>query len=130
VQHYHLGDMDKMKIITTSLVSGLMALGFSAGVALAQGTAPGTAAPGAGVTAPPAAKPASAAPKSTGVQKQASTPEGIECSAQADAQKLTGKPRVKFRKKCIADIKKAAAPGGAKPSIGTPAPAPAATKKN
>lgn len=112
-----------MKIMTT-FASGLLALGLSAGIALAQAPTPGTTVPGA--SAPVPGKPAVQAPaKSVGVQKQATTPEGIECSAQADAQKLTGKPRVKFRNKCKADMRKAAkaAAGGAPKAPVTTAPA-------
>ena len=40
-------------------------------------------------------------------RKQATTPEGIECSSQADAKNLKGKERRSFRSKCIAGLKKA-----------------------
>lgn len=107
-----------MKIVTTSLAAGMLALGLSA-AAFAQAPAAGTA-----PAAPPAAaKAPAAAPKAKGVQKQASTPEGTECSAQADAKNLHGKERVKFRKKCISDLKKAAKAGAAAKA---PAAAPAA----
>jgi hypothetical protein len=61
--------------------------------------------------APKAAAPAPAAPAATGSGGklfQAKTVEGKECSAQADAQKLKGKERSKFRAKCIRELKKAA----------------------
>ena len=108
-----------MKIVSTSLAAGLLALGLSA-AAFAQAPAAGTA-PAA--TPPAAAKAPAAAPKAKGVPKQASTPEGTECSAQADAKNLHGKERVKFRKKCISDLKKAAKAGAAAKA---PAAAPAA----
>lgn len=40
------------------------------------------------------------------VLKKPTTPEGIECSKQADAKGLHGKDRVKFRTQCIDEIKK------------------------
>lgn len=91
--------LPKLAISATALL-------FTVAVAGAQ-TAP---------QAPPAAtpKPAAAAPK-TG-QKKASTPEGIECSNQADAKNLHGKERRKFRAKCISDLKKAKAPPKAEPA--------------
>ncbi|MGE0698086.1 MAG: PsiF family protein [Hyphomicrobiaceae bacterium] len=94
----------------SKLSIGVAALLVTASVASAQTTpqAPPAAAPKA-VTAPPAAAPKADATKAKGVPKKASTPEGIECSAQADAKGLHGKERTKFRKKCISDIKKAAA---------------------
>lgn len=86
--------------IKTKLPLALTALLFSAGLAFAQAPAP--AAPGPGATAPKAA-----APK-TGGRKKASTPEGIQCSAEADAKGLKGKERKKFRTKCVRDLQKAA----------------------
>ena len=113
-----------MKILTT-LASGLLAIGLSAGVALAQAPAPGTTAPAPGA-APAVKAPPAAAVKAKGTPKAASTPEGIECSAQADAKALHGKERVKFRRKCVADIKKAAAGTTAKPAAAAAKPAAAA----
>ena len=111
-----------MKIITT-LASGLLAVGLSAGFALAQAPAPGTAATAPGAAArPTGVTPLATAPKAKGIQKAASTPEGIECSAQADAQNKHGKDRVKFRKKCIADLKKAAGGKAAAPKAAVAAP--------
>ena len=122
-----------MKILTTTLASGLLALGLSAGLALAQAPAPGAATPAPGATLPPGAKPAVSAPaKSVGAQKTAQTPEGIECSKQADAKNLHGKERIKFRAKCKSDLKKAAkaaaspAPASSAPASPTGVPA----KKN
>lgn len=87
------------------------ALLFTVAVAGAQ-TAPQAAAPKA---AEPA-KPAAAAPVKSG-QKKPTTPEGIECSNQADAKGLKGKERKKFRDKCKRDLLKAkAAPKGAEPA--------------
>jgi hypothetical protein len=37
------------------------------------------------------------------------TPESLKCSADADAAKLKGAERKKFRAKCMKDAKKAAA---------------------
>jgi len=57
-------------------------------------------------TAPPAAKaPAATTPK-TKVEPKARSAESIECSKQADAKGLHGKPRKTFRAKCIKDLKK------------------------
>lgn len=101
-----------MQRIASKVSLGVAALVLSAGLAIAQ-TAP-QAPPAATPKAPPAAtakagEPAkTAAPK--GVPKKATTPEGIECSKQADDKKLSGKERRSFRAKCIRDMKKAAAP--------------------
>ena len=89
------------------------ALLFTIAVAGAQ-TAP-QAPPAAAPKAAEPAKPAATAPKKG--QKKATTPEGIECSTQADAKGLKGKERKKFRTKCISDLKKAkAAPKAAEPA--------------
>ncbi len=95
-----------MQRLVSKISIGAAALLLSAGLALAQTApqAPPAAAPKA--TAPVAA-PAATAPK--GVPKKATTPEGIECSKQADEKKLTGKERKTFRGKCVRDLKKAAA---------------------
>ena len=61
----------------------------------------------------PAATVAKPAAKVAGVPKTATTPEGVECSKQADAKNLHGKERVKFRAKCKSDLKKAAKAAGA-----------------
>lgn len=66
---------------------------FCTSAAFAQ-TPPATA-----TTPPPAAK----AKKATG---QPRTAESIECSKQADAQGLKGKPRKAFRAKCKKDLLK------------------------
>ena len=121
-----------MKNFTTTLASGLLAIGLSAGFALAQAPAPGGATPvpgGAPISQPKGGVVATppAAVKAKGTPKAASTPEGIECSAQADAQNKHGKDRVKFRKKCISDLKKAAkGPAAAPAKAAAPAAAPAA----
>jgi hypothetical protein len=68
---------------------------------------------------PKATLPAQSAPttaakeKGKAPPKTATTSEGIECSAQADAQGLKGKQRKSFRRKCIADLKKRAKPASA-----------------
>ena len=94
-----------MSRLLSKLTIGAAALLFSVGVAVAQ-----TPPPAAQPKAPAAAAPKSAEPatKAKGVPKKASTPEGIECSKQADEKKLHGKERKKFRSKCISDLKKAA----------------------
>ncbi|MEZ5818880.1 MAG: PsiF family protein [Hyphomicrobiaceae bacterium] len=98
-----------MQRLVSKLTIGAAALMLSASLALAQTAAPQSA-PAAAPKAPPAA--AAKAPAKTtaakGVPKKASTPEGIECSKQADAKKLHGKERKSFRAKCIRDLKKAA----------------------
>lgn len=119
-----------MTTLLSKLTLGLAALIVSAGIATAQ-TAP--AAPAPAPAAPKAAAPAPAAKaaepaKAKGVPKKASTPEGIECSKQADEKKLHGKERKAFRAKCVRDLKKAAAAKGAAPAAAPAAPAPA--KKN
>lgn len=85
----------------TKLPMALTALLLSAGIALAQAPAPAAPAP----AAPKAAAPKAAAPK-TGGRKKATTPEGIQCSAEADAKGLKGKERRSFRNKCISALKK------------------------
>ncbi|HEX4892753.1 MAG TPA: PsiF family protein [Hyphomicrobiaceae bacterium] len=94
--------------VKSMLGMAAMALLISAGSAVAQGTAQSPAA------TPPAAK----APAKN--LKKATTPEGIECSAQADAKSLKGKARQAFRRKCIAGLKKANAPAKAAPSKSAP----------
>jgi len=103
-----------MQRLVSKISLGAAALLLSAGLALAQTApqAPAAAAP----KAPAAAAPKAAAPAAKGVPKQASTPEGIECSKQADEKKLTGKERKKFRSKCVRDLKKAAAAAKAPPA--------------
>lgn len=109
-----------MQRILSKITMGVAALIVSTSLAAAQ-TAPAPAA------TKPATPPAAAAPKAPakakGVPKAATTPEGIECSKQADAKGLKGKERKSFRGKCIRDLKKAAK-GAA------PAAAPAPAKKN
>ena len=72
---------------------------FTAGAALAQATTTPAPAPTA-----PAAK---AAPKAKAPAKPR-TAESIECSKQADAKGLKGKPRKTFRAKCKRDLAKKA----------------------
>ena len=119
--------------LLSKLSIGLAAVLVSASIATAQTApqAPPVATPKA-VQAPPVAAPKVTEPAKAGesavkgVPKKATTPEGIECSAQADAKNLHGKERTKFRKKCISDIKKAAAAAKGAPA----ATAPPAAKKN
>ena len=70
---------------------------FCASAAIAQ-TTPSTT--------PPVASPKAASSKK--VASKARSPESIECSKQADAQGLKGKPRKAFRAKCKKDLKKKA----------------------
>lgn len=104
-----------MTRLLKSVAIACIALVGAAGVAAAQ-TAPAPA-----PTTPPAAvpktttPPAAAKQKGTPPPKKATTPEGIECSAQADAKGLKGKERRSFRNKCIRDLKKAA-PKAAEPA--------------
>ncbi len=97
-----------MMRLASKLSIGAAALLISAGLAMAQ-TAPQPATP----KAPAAAAPKAAEKATKGVPKKASTPEGIECSKQADEKKLHGKERKTFRAKCVRDLKKAAAPAKA-----------------
>ena len=98
------------------LAAAALIVSASATVAFAQATAPAPSAPVApkapiaATTPPPAAPAAAAAPKvaKSPALKTASTPEGIQCSAEADAKNLHGKPRTSFRNKCIRAAKLAA----------------------
>ena len=102
-----------MQINWKTLTAGLVAVGLSTGMALAQAPTTSPVTPRAPATAPP---PVASVPapgpvgKARGSLKTATTPEGIQCSAEADAQQLKGAPRRKFRRTCIARIKRA---GGA-----------------
>ena len=113
-----------MKHLMKTASIAFIALVGATGVAMAQAPAP-TPAP----TTPPAAVPKTATPpaaakqKGTPPPKKATTTEGIECSAQADAKGLKGKERRSFRRKCIADIKKAAGPKAAPVTPTAPTPA-------
>ncbi|MGE0768844.1 MAG: PsiF family protein [Hyphomicrobiaceae bacterium] len=91
-----------MMRIASKLSIGAAALVLSAGLAFAQ-------TPQAPAAATPKAPAAAPAKTTKGVPKKATTPEGIECSKQADEKKLHGKERKSFRGKCIRDLKKAAA---------------------
>lgn len=76
------------------LIATIMSV-FCASTALAQ-------------TTPPAASPPAAAkmtPKAKAPEKPRSA-ESIECSKQADAKGLHGKPRKTFRATCMKDMKK------------------------
>ena len=99
-----------MNFIKIAAAAAFVALGAS--VAIAQtATTPSTPvapkAPAASTPAPTAPAGTAMAPKKAG-QKQATTPEGQACSAEADAKNLHGKDRTKFRNKCIKDMKAAA----------------------
>jgi len=107
-----------MMRLASKLSLSAAAMLISAGLAVAQ-TATQPATPKAPAAAAPKA-PATTAP-AKGVPKTATTPEGIECSKQADEKKLHGKERKSFRAKCIRDIKKAAAPAKAAPAKAEPA---------
>ena len=104
-----------MNFIKLAAAAAIVAVSVTA--AFAQATAPAPTAPTApkapvAATTPPPAAPATAtvAPKAKNpAQKTASTPEGIQCSAEADTKNLHGKDRTKFRNKCIRDAKAAAA---------------------
>lgn len=102
-----------MMRLASKLSIGAAALAISAGLAFAQTPqAPAAATP----KAPAAATPKAPAKTTKGVPKTATTPEGIECSKQADEKKLHGKERKSFRAKCIRDLKKASAPAKAAPA--------------
>ncbi|MEZ5843618.1 MAG: PsiF family protein [Hyphomicrobiaceae bacterium] len=88
--------------IRTMMTAAATALVLSIGSAAAQGTAP-AAAPAPAKAAPKAATKAKAPAK-------ARSAESLKCSADADAQKLKGAARKKFRAKCLKDAKKAAKP--------------------
>lgn len=117
-----------MKIRTAAL--GVVASISLIGAALAQ-TAP---APAPSMTPPAATAPAPAAKaaKAPKAAQQPRTPESIACSAKADEAGLKGKAKNKerraFRKKCMAEMKPAAAamPAPAAPMAPTAPPA----KKN
>jgi hypothetical protein len=77
------------------LLVAAMLSGFCVSAAFAQTTPPATSAPSATKTAP-----------KTKVPEKARSAESIECSKQADAKGLHGKPRKTFRSKCMKDMKK------------------------
>jgi hypothetical protein len=82
---------------TMRIVMGAMlSLMIGVGAALAQAPAPAPSTPA------PAAAPAAPAKMTTDQKKAISK----SCSDQADAQKLHGKARKKFRAKCKADAAK------------------------
>jgi hypothetical protein len=77
----------------------MMAVVLSAWASIAFAQTPPPATPPA---APPSAKPAPKAKAAPVVH----SPESIECSKQADAKGLHGKPRQTFRANCIKGMKK------------------------
>jgi hypothetical protein len=94
-----------MKKIVFAATAALFA--FATTAAMAQGTTAPTTAPK--VTAPLAKAPAAPAvttpsttapAKAVAGRKVATTEIGKQCSAEADAQSLKGKPRAAFRAKC------------------------------
>lgn len=92
----------------TKLIAAAAIAGMTVSAAFAQ-TAPATTptapkAPVVTTTPPPATTTTTTTAPKAG-QKKASTPEGQACSAEADAKNLHGKDRVKFRSKCIKDMK-------------------------
>ncbi len=119
-----------MNFIKLAAAAMIVVGGATAAFAQATAPAPTTApvAPKAPVatTPPPAASATTVAPKAANpALKQATTPEGQACSAEADAKNLHGKERSKFRSKCVRAAKAAAAKGAA-PVTAPPA---AAAKK-
>lgn len=108
--------------LTTILSAGAL-LGALAGSVVAQAPAtppPAASAPAPKATVPPPTAPTAAKEKGKAPPKTATTPEGVTCSAEADAKGLKGKERKTFRRKCIAEIKKAAK--GGTPAKSAPAP--------
>lgn len=95
-----------MRPLTSIFAATALALAMTAGAAMAQAPAPAPTAPAA--TPAPAAK--AAAPKKARAPGKPRTAESLACSAEADQKGLKGKERQKFRKKCVADAKKAKAP--------------------
>jgi hypothetical protein len=97
-----------MPHMTARLLAGFVSLALASGVALAQTPPPP---PTQTPSAPQAATPAPAAPtakaKSAKAAKTTRSPESLACSAEADARKLKGNPRKKFRKACLAEKRKA-----------------------
>jgi hypothetical protein len=86
--------MAMRKLLIAAIVGTFCATG-----AFAQTNSPTT------IPAPPSTPAASkAAPKKA--VTQARSPESLECSKQADAQGLKGKPRKTFRAKCKKDLLK------------------------
>lgn len=107
-----------MKLVKSLLAAAAVTLMVGVGAVSAQTTAPATApATKPAVTAPAApavtAKkvdpaPAAKAAKVVKVKKPLSA-ESIACSAEADAKKLKGKERKKFRAACLKKAKAAKA---------------------
>jgi hypothetical protein len=79
------------KLLIAAIVSA-----FCASAALAQTTTPPATNPPATAKTTPKAK----------VPEKPRSAESIECSKQADAKGLHGKPRKTFRTKCMKDMKK------------------------
>jgi psiF repeat len=103
-----------MKFVKLTAAAFALALGATAAIAQTATTPVAPAAPKAPVVAttpaPTATAPAAAATTAKkSALKQAKTPEGAACSAEADAKNLHGKERKKFRAACM----KAKAPAAA-----------------
>jgi hypothetical protein len=96
--------MENSSMSFLKLTAAALTIAFGSTVAMAQTATTPVAPKAPTATAPAPAAPAAAAtttaPKKAG-QKAASTPEGIACSAEADAKNLHGKERTKFRRACI-----------------------------
>ncbi len=86
----------KRSVMRNLLLVGMAASALSASIAFAQTTAPPPTAspPVAGKMTPKATEP------KTTVPAKPRTAESIECSKQADARRLHGKERKKFRAVC------------------------------
>ena len=103
-----------MNFVKMTAAAAVLALGATVAMAQTATTPSAPVAPKppvAATTPPPSATAAPAAAKKGA--KQATTPEGIACSAEADAKGLHGKERTKFRNACKKDKLKAA--GGKAP---------------
>jgi psiF repeat len=92
------------------LLTGVAALAFSAHVAMAQTANPSpangtTTAKAAKATKAKVAKAKSKTVKAVNATRSAAS---VACSTEATAKNLRGKPRVAFRKKCMAGKKKIA----------------------
>ena len=109
----HFLENRHMNFVKMTTAAALLALGATVAMAQTATTPSAPVAPKppvAATTPPPATTAAPAAKKGA---KQATTPEGIACSAEADAKGLHGKERTKFRNACKKDKLKAA--GGKAP---------------
>ena len=90
-----------MTRFTTVLGAAALALAIGTAGALAQ-TTPSTTATKPGTTT---TTPSTTTVKKAAVPKVATTEAGKKCSADADAKKLHGAERRKFRRSCVKDFK-------------------------